>query len=221
MIYRDSQNKALTDYPRPSVAVDVALLTVSPALGLSVLLIRRLGEHRHDEWQLPGTFLHEGETLAEAALRALHTKVGVQGLHPVQLAVLDDPGRDDRGWVLSVAHLDVVPHERLSSLETAEIRLVPVDEARGLAFDHERIVALAVARLREEYHDRPDPRGLLAEPFTLLELRRLHEAVRGEVLLKDAFRRAMEPKLRDTGETQSGVVGKPARLFERPVGRPR
>lgn len=213
MEYRDTSGKALTDYPRPSVAVDVAVLTVSPAGELCVLLVRRVGTHRHDAWQLPGTFLHEGETLAEAAHRALRTKVGVEGLEPVQLCVLDDPDRDDRGWVLSVAHLDVVAWARLESLDSADVRVAPVIEVQGLAFDHDRIVELAVQRLRAEYQDVPDPRGLLEEPFTLLELQRLHEAVFGHELPKDSFRRGMQPKLRETGRVQSGVVGKPARLF--------
>lgn len=215
MEYRDTSGKALTDYPRPSVAVDVAVLTVSPAGELRVLLVRRVGRHRHDSWQLPGTFLHEGETLADAARRALRTKVGVEGLEPVQLCVLDDPERDDRGWVLSVAHLDVVAWPRLESFNSPDVRVAPVSEVQGLAFDHDLIVELAVQRLRSEYQDVPDPRALLKEPFTLLELQRLHEAVFGHELPKDSFRRGMQPKLRETGRTQAGVVGKPARLFQR------
>ena len=216
MEYRDTSGKKLTDYPRPSVAVDVAVLTVSPAAELGVLLVRRLGWHLHDAWQLPGTFLHEGETLADASRRALRAKVGTEGLEPVQLAVLDDPGRDDRGWVLSVAHLDVVPWRRLGPLASPDAIVTPVAEVSGLAFDHDRIVELAVERLRSEYRHVPDPRGLLEEPFTLLELQRLHEGVFGRTLPKDSFRRGMQPGLRDTGRTQVGVVGKPARLFVRP-----
>ncbi len=213
--YRDTSGKALTDYPRPSVAVDVAVLTVSPAGELCVLLVRRAGKHRHNTWQLPGTFLHEGETLTDAARRALLTKAEVDGLDPVQLCVLDAPGRDDRGWVLSVAHLDVVPWARLANAGNPDVQVSPVAQVSGLAFDHDRIVALAVERLRAEYRYAPDPRGLLDEPFTLLELQRLHEAVFGRDLPKDSFRRGMEPNLRDTGRTQAGVVGKPARLFLR------
>lgn len=215
MGYRDTSGKALTDYPRPSVAVDVAVLSASPDDELCVLLTRRLGEHRHDEWLLPGTFLHEGERLADAARRALATKVGVEGLNPVQLEVLDDPDRDDRGWVLSVAHLDVVPWGRLASIDLDQVRWEPVAKVAGLAFDHDRIVELAVGRLREEYAETPDPRGLLDQPFTLLELQRLHAAVMGRPVPKDSFRRGMEPKLIDTRRTQEGVVGKPARLFRR------
>ena len=220
MGYQDSAGKALTDYPRPSVAVDVAVLTVppeqhSPEQELFVLLVRRAGKHQHDAWQLPGTFLHPGEILADACHRALREKVGIEGSEPVQLHVLDDPHRDDRGWVLSVAHLDVVAWRRLERVDTTEVRLAPIAEVRGLAFDHDRIVALAVERLRAEYQETPDPRGLLEEPFTLLDLQRLHEAVVGHELPKDSFRRGMEPRLRATGETQAGVVGKPARLFVR------
>ncbi|MGB8021400.1 MAG: NUDIX domain-containing protein [Candidatus Nanopelagicales bacterium] len=247
--YRDSAGKALTDYPQPSVAVDTAVLAVSPEQALCVLLVQRTGRHGHGAWQLPGTFIHPGETLARAALRALADKAGVPGLRPVQLAVLDDPARDDRGWVLSVAHLDVVPWDRVEHLRVAgargvghaeasrvghpasdrthqapvgvgpaarpAVRLWTVTDAHDLAFDHDRILALAVERVRLEYRSAPDPRGLLAEPFTLLQLQRIHEAIAGGPLLKDAFRRRMERQLKPTGHVLEGVVGKPAKLFVR------
>jgi ADP-ribose pyrophosphatase YjhB (NUDIX family) len=219
--YRDTSGKALTDYPRPSVAVDTAVLTVSPDHQLSVLLVRRSGAHKRGAWQLPGTFLHPGETLAEAALRALADKAGISGLDPIQLAVFDDPRRDDRGWVLSVAHLDVVPWDRVASAGQspgAPMHVAPLSDAHDLAFDHDRIVDLAVTRLRSEYDSSPDPRELLDEPFTLLQVQRLHEAVTGERLPKDSFRRRMEPQLVPTGDVLEGVVGKPARLFRRSLG---
>jgi ADP-ribose pyrophosphatase YjhB (NUDIX family) len=219
--YRDAAGRALADYPRPSVAVDTAVLAVSPEHELSVLLVRRAGEHRHGAWQVPGTFLHPGETLARAALRALQDKAGISGLDPVQLAVFDDPDRDDRGWVLSVAHLDVVPWERVAEIghePDSAVRVTPVSAAHDLAFDHDRIVELAVERLRAEYAESPDPRRLLAEPFTLLQLQRLHEAVAGARLPKDSFRRRMEPLLEATGDVLEGAVGKPARLFRRRRG---
>lgn len=247
--YRDSAGKALTDYPRPSVAVDTAVLTVCPLQMMCVLLVRRTGQHGHGAWQLPGTFIHPGETLAGAALRALAEKAGVSGLQPVQLAVFDDPARDDRGWVLSVAHLDVVPWARVAHLGVARerqarpgadrqvgdagtthahqatdpggapaeptVRLSSVAGAPELAFDHDRILALAVDRVRLDYRTTPDPRGLLPEPFTLLQLQRLHEAVAGAPLPKDTFRRRMERQLERTGQVLEGVVGKPAQLFVR------
>ena len=205
----------LEDYPRPSVAVDTAVLTIpeGPASALSVLLVRRQGRHRRGQWLLPGTFIHPGETLSTAALRALRDKAGVRGLQPRQLHVFDDPKRDDRGWVLSVAHLDVVPAARLAASLSDRVMLAPVDEVEGLAFDHDAIVEMATADIRARYLERPDPDRLLTEPFTLLQLQRLHEAVAGSDLIKDTFRRNMQDSLRETGEMSGGTVGKPARLF--------
>lgn len=215
MRHRDTSGRTLTDYPRPSVAVDTAVLTVVPGEGLNVLLVARAGRHGHGMWQLPGTFLHEGETLAQAVHRSLTEKVGVAGLAPVQLRVFDSPDRDDRGWVLSVAHLDVVALGHLGDLPSTA-RIVPVGQASGLAFDHDAIVELAVERLRQEYSVSPDPRRLLGEEFTLLELERLHSAVAGRRVQKDSFRRGMETRLESTGRMHEGVVGKPARLFRHP-----
>lgn len=214
--YRDDSGRTLADYPRPSVAVDTALLTVpDDGDALHVLLVRRAGTHRTGQWALPGTFLHEGETLADAVLRSLREKAGVEGLAPRQLHVFDDPRRDDRGWVLSIAHSDVVAWRRLAQALAArdDVRTVPVDQAAGLPYDHDRIIAMAVADVRARYRELADPDRLLADPFTLLELRHLHEAVLGEALAKDTFRRRMQPQLRSTARLREGVVGKPAQLF--------
>ncbi|MBC7761117.1 MAG: hypothetical protein H7201_04825 [Candidatus Saccharibacteria bacterium] len=85
----------------------------------------------------------------------------------------------------------------------------------ALPYGHEEIIQLAVATLRADYTLRPDPAGLLPEPFTLRDLQLLHEGVAGVPLPRDTFRRAMEPLLRATGEMVQGAVGKPARLFYR------
>jgi ADP-ribose pyrophosphatase YjhB (NUDIX family) len=216
MTYVDSTGKRLSDYPRPSVATDTALLTVDPSLGLAVLVVRR-PPGSSPTWALPGTFLHEGERLADAVRRSLKDKAGSTGLSPAQLHVLDDPRRDDRGWVLSVAHLETVRRVALERTlqRSDDVRLAPIDDLPRLAFDHRKVVRLAVESLREQYAEHPDPRHLLPEPFTLAELQRLHEAIAGTVFQRDTFRRLMEPQLVDTGELSSGTVGRPARLFRR------
>jgi 8-oxo-dGTP diphosphatase len=207
--YRDSHQRTLADYPHPSVAVDTAVLTVPDDGTLRVLLVRS-----GDAWRLPGTFLHEGERLADAVLRSLRVKAGVTGLSPRQLHVFDDPHRDDRGWVLSVAHLDAVPASRLQ-IDEQNARLVPMTDVPTLPYGHQEIIALAVQTLRTDYTGLPDPAGLLAEPFTLRDLQGLHESVAGASLPRDTFRRAMQPLLRPTGGTLQGVVGKPPQLFVR------
>src|SRR4051812_46178614 len=195
--YRDSSGRTLADYPRPSVAVDTALLTLDPDVGLAVLEVRRISGAG---WALPGTFLHEGETLAAAVDRSLRDKAGVGGLHPRQLHVFDDPDRDDRGGGLSVAHVDVVQLDQLAS-RSAETRLASVESPGRLPFDHATIIRRAVEHIRSRYLERPDPDCLLGEEFTMLELRLAHEQIAGHKLQRDWFRRTMEPQLAATGRT--------------------
>jgi 8-oxo-dGTP diphosphatase len=225
--YRDATGARLADYPQPSVAVDTAVLTLAPRTNpargapphrLSVLLVRRPDGVEGPQWALPGTFLHQGERLADAVTRSLTEKAGVTGGHPAQLAVFDDPARDERGWVLSVAHLAVIPYAALAAVLLADpdrVRLAPASRLEPLPYDHKAIVSAAVRELRGRYSDRPDPERLLGPRFTIRELHEIHEAIAGTTLQKDTFRRAMEPYLSGTGTLSSGTVGRPSQRFRR------
>jgi hypothetical protein len=80
-----------------------------------------------------------------------------------------------------------------------------------LAFDHRRIVATALGRLRGKLKYRPVVFELLPETFTLLQLQRTVEALAGVRLHKQNFRRLVE----------SGRFLEPTRALERPArGRP-
>jgi 8-oxo-dGTP diphosphatase len=221
-LHRDSSGRTLADYPRPSVAVDTALLTLlddeAGGSRLGVLEVRRA---TGPGWSLPGTFLHAGERLIDSVRRALRDKAGVDGLQPRQLHVFDDPARDDRGWVLSVAHIDVVPLERLSVRHPDTSRIVPVDRPGRMPYGHDQIIDLAVEHLRERYREAPDPDRLLPDGFTLRELRLVHEAVAGHALQRDNFRRAFEHLLVGTGELVTRGPGRPAELFTRTTASPR
>ena len=211
-VWRDETGRSLADYPHPSVAVDVALLTVVDG-ALHVALHRRDG-HAPGELALPGTFVRIDELLADAALRALRHHLGVTGRSPEQLRVFDDPRRDDRGRVLAVAHVDLVDRGVLATgTETAA-----VDTCPALAFDHGAMVAAATEHVRARHRRSPDPAGLLGAEFTLAELQGLHEAVAGGPLPKDTFRRHVLGELEPTGGLRTGVVGKPARLFRKAAG---
>ncbi|EID74289.1 MULTISPECIES: NUDIX hydrolase [Rhodococcus] len=207
--WTDSDGKSLLDYPRPSVAVDVAVLTVDGA-ELKVLVVPR----RSGQFTLPGTFLHEGERLRDAAERCLRITAGLTGTEFHQLAMLDDPGRDDRGWVLSMTHGAALPRTALPR----DTMLITVDDARvtqEMAFDHADVVTLAVADLRERYARAVDPSGLAGDTFTVLELRRVYEVVFGRSLPKDSFRRHMMPALENTGDMAVVGTGRPAEIYRR------
>jgi 8-oxo-dGTP diphosphatase len=227
--WKDGTGKSLRDYPQPSIAVDIAVLTV-PALlteksQLHLLIHRRRDGFAAGNWALPGTLLHKRERLTKAALRALRLKASVEGVTPVQLEVFDDPDRDSRGWVLSAAHAALLPYEPLAAAIAGsdEATLVPVQEGglaqlpdrqRRLPFDHERIVELAAAWAARQYAAAPDPYGLLQPPFTLTQLRYLHQAVEGRVWQKDVFRRRVSAELEDAGGRTVVTTGRPAALLQ-------
>lgn len=192
---------------RPSLAVDTAVFTVVER-ELCVALVDGPNGRR----RLPGTFLHEGETLGAAVRRSLREKVGITAGSPRQLHVFDEPDRDERGWVLTVAHAMALPADG-----AVAPLAVPIDRADPLDFDHGRILALAVERIRGDYSTQPDPWGVMRESFTLRDLLLLHSAVDPSTPQRDTFRRMMEPQLIETGAVTSGTVGKPSRLFRKPT----
>ena len=226
------ESSELAKYPRPSVAVDVALLTVVEGARSDQLhvLVHRRGEGAGEgQWALPGRFLRpEDENLEQTARVALREKVGVEGRRPRQLRVFDKPGRDDRGWVLSVAHVDLALSKQLPARLESGCLLAPLLGEPVLAqlagnerlfLDHDEIVRAAVEKVRRDYELMPDPYRLLGGEFTLYQLHRLHQAVLGpHAPKKDAFRRQMKRHVAPSEKPAPRAVGKPAQLYGHAVG---
>jgi len=85
----------------------------------------------------------------------------------------------------------------------------------GMVFDHRRILATAIARLRGKMKYRPVVFELMPPTFTLLELQRTVEAISGIRLHKQNFRRLVEGQglVEGTGKFSSAARGRPAELF--------
>jgi len=226
----------LSDYPRPNVAVDVAVLSVRPGSDTTELVT--LIHHRTESPRgavLPGRFLREGETIEDTVGVLLEEKLRLKPsrrARPRLLRVFDQPGRDERGWTISIAHSLGLPWEIASQ---AYGEWVPVTQAGTLGhtrllFDHTTILTEAVSRMRDRYEVDPDPYHLLTDAFSLLELRRLHEAVLGQRVAKDTFNRRMRDALQETGEQSTSFSfslsdtvsartsrpGRPAQLYRHP-----
>ena len=84
-----------------------------------------------------------------------------------------------------------------------------------MMFDHRRILATAIARLRGKMKYRPVIFELLQPDFTLLELQRSVEAISGIKLHKQNFRRLVEAQglVEGTGKSHRMPRGRPAELF--------
>jgi hypothetical protein len=84
-----------------------------------------------------------------------------------------------------------------------------------MRFDHRRILATAIARLRAKLKYRPVVFELMAREFTLTELQRTVEAISGRRLHKQNFRRLVETAalVEPTGDSTSATGGRPAALY--------
>ena len=138
------------DYPRPLVTVDVVVLAGGGKNGtpLQVLLVRRRHEPFAGRWALPGGYLEENEPPREGAARELREETGLADLPLRDLAAFGDPGRDPRGWTISLAyfiHLPAPPAVRAAD-DAAEVAWFPVENLPPLAFDHAEIIRAALAR---------------------------------------------------------------------------
>ena len=85
----------------------------------------------------------------------------------------------------------------------------------SMRFDHRRIVATAIARLRAKLKYRPVIFELLPAEFTLTELQYTVEAISGRHLHKQNFRRLVETEalVEPTGVMSTQTGGRPAALY--------
>ncbi|MER2267558.1 NUDIX hydrolase [Methylobacterium oxalidis] len=90
-----------------------------------------------------------------------------------------------------------------------------------MAFDHRRVLATAIGRMRGKIKYRPVVFELMPPTFTLFQLQRTVEALAGTQLHKQNFRRlvAQQGLVEETEDVTSGTAGRPARLvrFRREV----
>ena len=138
------------DYPRPAVTVDIALVT--RAKPLRVLLIQRKNEPVAGAWALPGGFVDESEPLPVAAARELVEETGVEAEELEQLHAFGDPGRDPRGWTISVAFLARVDQAALrpeAADDAREVKWFSLAKLPALAFDHAEILKRVRTRIQD------------------------------------------------------------------------
>ena len=84
-----------------------------------------------------------------------------------------------------------------------------------MQFDHRRILATAIGRVRAKIKYRPVIFELMPDDFTLFELQKTVEAILGPHLHKQNFRRLVESAglVEPTGDVKTQTGGRPAKLF--------
>jgi len=207
------------EYERPGLTVDCVIFGLDlDEETLKVMLIERDVEPFEGEWAIPGGFVRSSETLIEAATRELAEETGITDVFLEQLFTFGDPGRDPRGWVVSVGYYALVSpdkHRVVAATDARQARWFPVDSLPRLAFDHARILKTALDRIRGKLTYAPIGFELLPQKFTIKQLQKLYEIVLGQSLDNRNFRKkifAMDV-LKELDELQKGVAHRAARLY--------
>ena len=92
--------------------------------------------------------------------------------------------------------------------DASDARWFPVKDVPPLAFDHDRILRIALERLKEQIHFHPVGFDLLPEVFTLPQLQALYEAILGVRFDRRNFASKMQKLgiLQPTGDRPSHLA---------------
>ena len=165
------------DYPRPAVTTDCVIFGYD-GKELKVLLIERGIEPFKGCWAFPGGFLDMDEDALAGARRELKEETGLENAFIEQFHTFSEPGRDPRGRVITIAHYALVKIQEVEGGDdAAQARWFPIGEVPPLAFDHDRILRMAMSRLKERIHFEPVGFELLPDVFTMPQLQNLYEAI--------------------------------------------
>lgn len=186
---------------------------------LSVLLIKRGVEPFKGSWALPGGLVLENESLEDAVQRELQEETGVTIDYLEQLYTFGVPGRDPRNRVVSVTYFALVsPNNFKISADTdaAEVQWFSINELPELAFDHDKILSIALKRLKSKINYQPIGFELLKKEFPFSDLEHLYQTILNRKIDRRNFRKKILSFciLTETDRIHQPSSGRPAKLFK-------
>ncbi len=186
---------------------------------LKILLIKRGEDPYNNMWALPGDLARLDEHLDASVARVLKELTGLSDVFMEQVKTFGDLGRHPLGRVVTVAYYSLIKisdYNLNPSSFATEARWHSVTKVSELAFDHNRILAACKERLQQSVRVRPIGFELLPRFFTLRELQSLYQAVLQQQFDTRNFRKKILSMnlLQDTGNLQSSVSHRPAKLFQ-------
>lgn len=179
------------DYPRPAITVDCIIFGFDKN-ELKVLLTKRAIEPYLGKWAFPGGFINIDETADDCARRKLLEEAGLQDIFMEQLYTFSDLDRDPRYRVISIAYYALVRSTDYildAGLNIEDVQWFSLQEIEDLAFDHNKILDIAIERLKGKIRYQPIGFELLPEKFTLPDLHRLYETILQRDIDRGNFRK--------------------------------
>ena len=165
-------------HPQHYVAVDCVILGYKDE-ELKLLLYPRSFEPYKGNWSLLGGFVQDNESADEAAARILKQTTGLEQIFLEQVGSFSDPKRDPEARVISLAYYALIRidlHDEECVKENGAC-WVSVSKLPNLIFDHQQMFEKSLVKLQQKAGYSLCGSELLPEMFTLIQLRKLYEAI--------------------------------------------
>jgi 8-oxo-dGTP diphosphatase len=184
---------------------------------IKLLVIKRNFEPERGKWSLMGGFVNEEEDLEVGAERILFELTGLNNIYVEQLQTFGKVNRDPVERTISVvffALINIHNHDE-ESVRVHNASWISLKNRPTLIFDHEKMVEIALERLRYKAALHPIGFELLPEKFTIPQLQKLYEAIYAMSLDRRNFSRKILSTglLVDTGEKNENSATKKATLY--------
>lgn len=146
---------------------------------LCLLLYPRSFEPSRGSWSLMGGFIQNNESSDDAAKRVLNQTTGLKNIFMEQVETFSQPNRDSESRVLSIAYY------ALSRMDEYDEKCVrehgahwwPITSLPDMIFDHKQMTKKALIKLQQKSGYSLVGKELLPEKFTLMQLRKLYNAI--------------------------------------------
>ena len=190
---------------------------------------KEVGNVEGGKWANPGGFMNIDESLDACAARELEEETNLKNLPLTQFHCFNEVDRDPRGRIVSMGYMAFVPKAKLQPKagdDAAETQLFRIEQSlyglkfksdtvelneEDLAFDHLDEIKEAIIKLRNRIDYTDEAFNFLEDSssFTIYELKKIYEAVKGVREDGPNFRRKF---LRDYVETGKVIpTGKKAK----------
>jgi ADP-ribose pyrophosphatase YjhB (NUDIX family) len=173
------------NHPQHYVSVDCVILGYQDE-DIKLLLYPRSFEPFKGKWSLLGGFVEDNESADEAACRILKQTTGLEQIFLEQVGSFSKPNRDPEARVISLAYYALIRidlHDEECVRENGAY-WVSIKKLPQLIFDHQQMFEKALVILQQKAGYSLVGLELLPEKFTLIQLRKLHEAI---------FQRELDP----------------------------
>ncbi len=170
-------------------------------------------------WNLFGGHVPEEQDLDEYAKDLLFQVTGLNNVFLQQINAFGSLDRVPYTRVITIGYYALINpdyHDFKQSKLAKSLQWFNLNELPPLCFDHDKIIAQALIKLRQEVMYHPVGFHLLPDKFTLTEIQSLYEVILNKKMDTRNFRKKLAKMdlLIDSGKKQQNVAHRAAKLYQ-------